>query len=293
MNLDLTDLKTIKSLLTYYNVSAQKSLGQHFLIEPDALKQMLAAASLSKADFVVEVGPGFGVMTFPMADLAGRVLAIETDKKVLSILKALGSGYPNLDILPSNILKLDSRSIYDRYKTWSKVKKGKTSYKLVSNLPYYITSAILKLFLETDLPPDVMVVMMQREVAERIVAEPGELSVLGISVQFFGKPEIIAQVPKTSFWPKPEVDSAIVRITPFKQHPYKIDNVRLFFRIVKAGFGEKRKQLHNSLSGGLWLENDLVNETLTEIGIDPAIRPQDLSLEEWSKIYHRFKELVK
>ncbi|MFA5010169.1 MAG: 16S rRNA (adenine(1518)-N(6)/adenine(1519)-N(6))-dimethyltransferase RsmA [Patescibacteria group bacterium] len=291
--IDLTDLKTIKSLLTYYNVSAQKNLGQHFLIDPEILDKMLAAAELSKGDFVVEIGPGFGVMTLPMADLAGRVLAVETDKKVLEILKALGSGYSNLDILPSNILKLDSRYIHDRYKTWAKVKQGKTSYKLVSNLPYYITSAILKLFLETDLPPDLIVVMVQKEVAERIVAEPGELSLLGISVQFFGKPELISLVPRTSFWPKPEVTSAIIRIRPFKQPPYDIDNIKLFFRIVKAGFGEKRKQLHNSLSGGLWLDDTAVQELLEEIGVDPKMRPQDLSLSEWAKIYHRLKQLVK
>ena len=291
--LDLTDLKTIKSLLTYYNVSAQKSLGQHFLLDREALKQTLKAAELTKKDFVIEIGPGFGVLTFPMADLAGRVLAVETDKKVLSILRALGSGYTNLDILPSNILKLDSRYIYNRYKQWSKVKSGKTGYKLVSNLPYYITSAILKLFLETDLSPDLIVVMMQKEVAERIVAGPGEMSVLGISVQFFGEPEIVAQVPRTAFWPKPEVDSAIVRIKPRRQILFEIDNVKLFFRIVKAGFGERRKQLHNSLSGGLWLDDELVITTLEKIKIDPKTRPQDLSLAEWGKIYYQFKDLLK
>lgn len=293
MNLDLTDLKTVKSLLTYYNVAAQKNLGQHFLIDKAALEQMLKAANLAKNDFVVEIGPGFGVLTFPMAELAGRVLAVETDKKVLDILKALGSGYPNLDILPSNILKLDSRYIHDRYTTWSKIKKGATQYKLVSNLPYYITSAILKLFLETDLPPDLIVVMVQKEVAERIVAPPGELSLLGISVQFFGEPEIMAQVPKTSFWPKPEVDSAIIRIKPFKQPPHKITDTKTFFRIVKAGFGERRKQLHNSLSGGLWLDDAMVQQVLLGIGIDPKTRPQDLSLEQWAKIYHQFKTLIK
>lgn len=293
MNLDLTDIKTIKSLLTYYNVTAQKNLGQHFLTDSKALSAMLKAANLSKSDFVVEIGPGFGVLTFPMADLAGRVLAVETDKKVLEILKALGSGFPNIDILPSNILKLDSRYIHDRYKQWSKVKSGKTSYKLVSNLPYYITSAILKLFLETNYPPDVIVVMVQKEVAERIVAGPGELSILGISVQFFGEPEIVAQVPKTSFWPKPEVDSAIIRIKPFKKPPFEIDNQRLFFRIVKAGFGERRKQLHNSLSGALWLEDEVVVAALDELKIDPKIRPQDLDLATWARIYHRFKQLVK
>ncbi len=293
MDLDLTDLKTVKSLLTYYNVSAQKSLGQHFLLDKNVLKQTLKAAELTKKDFVIEIGPGFGVLTFPMADLAGRVLAVETDKKVLEILRGLGSGYTNLDILPSNILKLDSHYTYDRYKQWSKVKSGRTGYKLVSNLPYYITSAILKLFLETDLAPDLIVVMMQKEVAERIVAGPGEMSVLGISVQFFGEPEIIAQVPRTAFWPKPEVDSAIVRITPRKQILFGVDDIKLFFRIVKAGFGERRKQLHNSLGGGLNLDDELVNKALEEIRIDPKTRPQDLTLADWGKVYHQFKEILK
>jgi 16S rRNA (adenine1518-N6/adenine1519-N6)-dimethyltransferase len=291
--LDLTDLKTVKSLLTYYNVSAQKSLGQHFLLDKTALEETLKAADLTKKDFVIEIGPGFGVLTFPMADLAGRVLAVETDKKVLEILRALGSGYTNLDILPSNILKLDGHYIHDLYKQWSKVKSGKTGYKLVSNLPYYITSAILKLFLETDFPPDLIVVMMQKEVAERIVAGPGEMSVLGISVQFFGEPEIVAQVPRTSFWPKPEVDSAIVRIKTRKETPFEIDDVKLFFRIVKAGFGEKRKQLHNSLSGGLWLDDEIVVKTLEGLKIDPKTRAQDLTLASWGKIYHQFKHLMK
>lgn len=289
--LDLTDLKTVKELLTHYNLSAQKSLGQHFLVDAGALRTMLEAAELGKRDFVVEVGPGFGVLTFPVAERAGRVLAIETDKRIIGILKALGSGVPNIDLLPANVLRLNSKELYERYRQWRKVKAGSTHYKLVSNLPYYITSPILKLFLENDTRPDLITVMVQREVAERITAKPGEMSILAVSVQFFGKPELVRTVPRQSFWPKPEVDSAILKITPYPKLPHDIDDVRLFFRIVKAGFGERRKQLHNSLAGGLRLDDKAVRNWLAGAGIDPKTRAQDLSVAQWAKLYHHFKEL--
>lgn len=287
--LDLTDLQTIKSLMTHYNMSAQKSLGQHFLIDREVLDDILNAASLGRDDFVIEIGPGFGVLTLPMAEQAGRVLGIETDQKILSILKSISSGCPNIDLLPANILKIDNQQIYQRYLAWSKAKHKKTSYKLVSNLPYYITSAILKLFLETKHRPDLIVVMVQREVAQRIIAKPGEMTILAVSIQLFGQPEIVRIVPKSAFWPKPEVDSAILKIVPYKKVGHDIDDVKLFFRVVKAGFGERRKQLHNSLAGGLGLEDKLVRNTLAGVGIDPKTRAQDLSLSEWSKIYHKFK----
>lgn len=287
---DLTDLKTVKSLLTHYNMSAQKSLGQHFLIDRQVLDTIIAAAQLTRNDFIIEIGPGFGVLTFPLAERAGRILAIETDKKILKILKALGSGYTNIDLLPANILKIDNRQIYQRYQTWSRTKGTKTSYKLVSNLPYYITSAILKQFLETKYRPDLIVVMVQQEVAQRIVAKPGDLTLLGVSVQLFGEPEIVQLVPKNAFWPMPEVDSAILKIVPFSQIGHDIDDIRLFFRVVKAGFGERRKQLHNSLSGGLHLDDKNVRNLLAGIGIDPKTRAQDLKISEWAKIYHRLKK---
>ena len=289
MNFDLTNLQVIKSLMTHYNLSAQKSLGQHFLVDKDILNNILSAANLGRDDFVVEVGPGFGVLTLPLAEQAGRVLGIETDQKMLNILRALSGGYPNIDLLPANILKLDSQQIHQRYLAWSKTKSRKTTYKLVSNLPYYITSAILKQFLETKYRPELIVVMVQREVAERITAAPGEMSILSVSIQLFGQPEIVQIVPKNSFWPKPEVDSAILKITPYKKIGHGIDDIKLFFRIVKAGFGERRKQLHNALSGGLVLDDQLVRNTLAGAGIDPTTRAQDLSLSEWGKIYHKFR----
>ncbi|AKM84964.1 MAG: dimethyladenosine transferase, 16S rRNA (adenine1518-N6/adenine1519-N6)-dimethyltransferase [candidate division Kazan bacterium GW2011_GWA1_50_15] len=290
--MDLTDIQTVKSLLTHYNLTAQKSLGQHFLIDAGALRTMLEAADLSKNDFVVEVGPGFGVLTLPVAERAGRVLAVETDKKLISILKALSSGTPNIDLLPANVLKLESRQLHDRYRQWSRVKSGRTRYKLVSNLPYYITSPILKQFLETSYRPDLIVVMVQREVAERIAAKPGEMSLLSVSVQFFGQPEIVRTVTKQSFWPKPEVDSAILKITPHPKLPWDVDDVRFFFRMVKAGFGERRKQLHNSLSGGLHIDDKLARNLLAGAGIDPKTRAQDLSVERWVKLYRQLKSTL-
>ena len=291
MTIDLTDLATVKSLLTHYNVRAQKSLGQNFLIDRTVLDDILTATQLTKKDYVAEVGPGFGVLTFALAERAGRVLAIETDRQMLSILKAIGSGYPNIDILPANILRVRDQDLYARYLEWQKVIGRGASYKLVSNLPYYITSAILKQFLETNYRPDLIVVMVQREVAERIVAEPGDLSLLAISVQFFGQPSIVRVVPKTAFWPQPAVDSAILKIVPHAKIPHDIDNISQFFRMIKAGFGERRKQLHNSLAGGLGLDDKAVRNLLAGSGIDPKARAQELTLEQWTKLYHQVKEL--
>ncbi|MEZ4210505.1 MAG: 16S rRNA (adenine(1518)-N(6)/adenine(1519)-N(6))-dimethyltransferase RsmA [Patescibacteria group bacterium] len=287
--LELTDLKTVKSLLTFYNVSAQKQLGQHFLIDKPALEAIVDSANLTKQDYVVEIGPGFGVLTFPLADKAGRVLAIETDKKIIEILKSLGSGYANLEILPSSILKLDNQFLHNKYKAWSKNKTQPTKYKLVANLPYYITSSIIKLFLETDNRPEVISIMVQKEVAERITAEPGEMSLLAVSVQLYSTAEIVRIVPRTSFWPAPEVDSAILKIVPFSKPRFEIDNYKMFFRIAKAGFGERRKQLHNSLSGGLNLDDELIVEILERVGIDPKTRAQDLSIDNWVSLYSELK----
>lgn len=287
--LDLTDLKTIKSLLTYYNVSAQKQLGQHFLIDKESLNEMVAASEISKSDYVVEIGPGFGVLTFPLVEVAGRVLAIETDKRILDILKALGSGYANLEILPTSILKLSSEYLYEKFAAWSKLKGGKAHYKIISNLPYYITSSIIKLILEGDRKPELLCLMVQKEVAERITAAPGEMSVLAVSVQIYGEASIVKIVPRKSFWPAPEVDSAVLKIIPYQKSPYDIDDMRKFFRVVKAGFGEKRKQLHNSLSGGLRMEPSEVDEHLGACGIDPKERPQDLSILQWVSLYNQIK----
>lgn len=283
--IDLTDIRTIKSLLTYYNVSAQKQLGQHFLIDKEALLELVASAELSEKDFVVEIGPGFGVLTFQLTERAGRVLAIETDKKILEILKGLGSTLANLEILPTSILKLDSAYLYNKYLEWSRVRMGETKYKLVSNLPYYITSSIIKLVLEGENKPEVISIMVQKEVAERITAQPGEMSILAVSVQVFGEADIVRIVPKKSFWPAPEVDSAILRIRPYGTPRYDIADMKRFFRVVKAGFGEKRKQLHNSLSGALRIDDAEVVEILNNLEIDPKRRPQDLSLEEWVNLY--------
>lgn len=290
--IDLTDLKTIKSLLTYYNVAAQKQLGQHFLIDREALTDMVSAAEVNKSDYIVEIGPGFGVLTFPLAEVAGRVLAIETDKRILDILKALGSGFANLEILPTSILKLSSAYLYDKFAEWSKLKTGKGHYKIVANLPYYITSSIIKLVLEGEKKPELICVMVQKEVAERITAAPGEMSVLAVSVQIYGEASIVRLVPRKSFWPAPEVDSAILKVVPYKKSPYDIDDMRKFFRVIKAGFGEKRKQLHNSLSGGLRLETAEVDECLLACGIDPKERPQDLSIPQWVVLYNKIKPLL-
>lgn len=274
--MDLTNPKHIKALLSAYRLRAKKSLGQHFLIDEGVLDDIVNAANLSTGDSVLEIGPGLGVLTDRLVKKAGKVLAIEFDEKMIEVLKNIVFS-PNLQIENENVLKFN-------------LGKLPKNYKVVANLPYYITSPIIRNFLEFKNKPQIMVLLVQKEVAQRIVAKPGQLSILGVSVQFYSKPEIINIVPKTSFWPPPKVDSAIIKIEVYKKPIFEVDN-KNFFRIVKAGFGEKRKQLANSLSGGLQLSKEDIIKYLNITGIKENSRAEELSLSQWNDLYQVIKEI--
>jgi len=274
--MDLTNPKHIKALLSAYRLRAKKSLGQHFLIDEGVLDDIVNAANLSTGDSVLEIGPGLGVLTDRLVKKAGKVLAIEFDEKMIEVLKNIVFS-PNLQIENENVLKFN-------------LGKLPKNYKVVANLPYYITSPIIRNFLEFKNKPQIMVLLVQKEVAQRIVAKPGQLSILGVSVQFYSKPEIINIVPKTSFWPPPKVDSAIIKIEVYKKPIFEVDNKK-FFRIVKAGFGEKRKQLANSLSGGLQLSKEDIIKYLNITGIKENSRAEELSLSQWNDLYQVIKEI--
>ncbi len=275
--MDLTDITDIKRTLKAYGAYTKKDLGQHFLVDADALATIVDAADIKKDDRIVEVGPGMGVLTREICKKAKEVVAIEFDKAMVAIVKTSCIKHSNLRVENADILKFDT--------------SGLGQYKLVANLPYYITSAVIRLFLEADNKPEEMVLLVQREVAERICAKPSRMSVLAISVQFYGNPKIVDIVPRTSFFPAPKVDSAIIKIKVYRKPLFDVDS-RLFFRIVKAGFGEKRKQLTNSLTGGLGLNKETTDLLLADAKVNPMARAESLAMIDWYNIYKAYQKLI-
>ena len=270
---DLTDMGTLKRLLERHGIYPNKGLGQHLLISRRALNAVVAAADLSPDDSVLEVGAGPGVLTCELAQRARRVVAVEMDRAVLPVLRETTAGLANVEIIPRNLLEVAPEEVF-----------GDAPYKLVANLPYYITSLILRYLLESANPPRTLVVMVQREVAERLVAGPGEMSLLALSVQFYGTPRIVAYVPATAFYPPPKVDSAIVRVDLHPAPLLDSTTSDRFFALIHAGFAEKRKQLHNSLARHLDDPREAIDRWLAEAAIDPMRRPQTLSLNEWLRL---------
>lgn len=269
----MISLSDIKYICSQYDIMPSKSRGQNFLIDEKIVDKIITASDLNRKDVVVEVGPGLGVLTHELIKKAKKVIAVELDYKIADYLKAEFVGAPNIDIVQGDVLKINLLDL------------GLNShdYKIVSNLPYNITSRFLRVFLEmVDNSPQEMILMLQKEVAERIVAEIGEMSVLSVMVQFYGEPKLLFNVSKESFWPAPQVDSAVISI---KRKTAKLSaDPKKFFRLVKMGFAAKRKQLHNNLAGGLHKTSDEVKRAIKDIGFDEKIRAQDLGVEDWVRL---------
>lgn len=263
-----------KSHLHRLGTRAKKGLGQHFLINRSVLGKIISAAELVPSDTVIEVGPGLGILTGELVKRAGKVIAIEVDPRLASSLQKKLSKFSNLAVINSDVLQVDHAELIDR----------NGNYKVVANLPYYIAAPILRHFLETSLKPSLMVVMVQKEVGQSIVAAPGDMSILSISVQLYGKPTIVDYVPAQSFYPQPKVDSAIVRIDVYTKPAVDVKDTAAFFETVKAGFSAPRKQIRNSLAQGLQLAPEEVAQLLKLAKISPERRPETLSLEEWAKL---------
>ncbi len=282
-------LAQTRRLLRGFDLQARKSLGQHFLIDREVLKLITSAAGLTAADVVMEIGPGLGVLTRELARQSGRVLAIELDSKLAAILGQSLASFNNVAVINQDILQIDPASLLQEQKTGFPPLTGSPfSYKVVANLPYYITSPVLRHFLEASLKPQIMVVMVQKEVAEVIVAKPGQMSMLSISVQFYGAPAIIAYVPAQCFYPAPRVDSAILKIELYSQPPLEVTDKQGFFRIVRAGFSARRKQIANSLAQGLDLPKAQCLSLLGKTSIVPQRRAETLTLDEWAKLWQVF-----
>jgi len=279
--MNLTSVKTVKQILSEYQVRPSRGLGQNFLIDSRTIHKLLGAAQVDQEDTLLEIGPGIGILTQELARRAKHVIAIEKDAKMVEILKETLSGHSNVEIIHGDALK-------QNYKLKTK------NYKLVANLPYYITAPVIRKFLELDVKkPDPapfakkrcgvglrqMTLIIQKEVAQRICAKPPNMSILAVSVQIYAAPKIISYIKKNSFWPQPRVDAAILQITPLSQ-PYALDFHR-FFTVVKAGFKQPRKQLVNNLSKELNLPRQKAEQWLLANDIQPTRRAETLTVQDW------------
>jgi len=278
--IDLTNIQELRNLLYAHHMRPNKAFGQNFLVDRSILLRIVEAAEIHPGDQVLELGAGTGVLTRELTKGARRVVAVELERNMLSLLGETTRNFTNVELIERNLLYVDPADIF-----------GSEPYKLVANLPYYITAPTFRHFLESANPPRLIVVMVQYEVAQRIVAEPGDLSLLGVSIQFYGKPKIITHVPARAFYPAPKVDSAILRIDTKDEIPLTREQRDSFFRLVQAGFSERRKQLHNSLTHGLHRKDMEVRATLLAANIDPSRRAETLSIEDWLRLWHRMETI--
>jgi len=284
-------LERTRQLLHRYELRARKSLGQHFLINSGVLKKITAAADLTPSDIVIEVGPGPGVLTAELIKKAGYVIAVEVDSSMVALLKESFWEAPNLSLITSDILEVDPLELIRQESSrFPESLKTASKYKLVANLPYYITQPIIRHFCEATVKPQSLVIMVQKEVAKNIVAQPGDLSIMAISVQFYGKPQIIDYVPAANFYPVPKVDSAILKIEMYDKTAVEVTSEKNFFKTVKAGFCAARKQVANSLSQGLDIPKAEVVSLMQAAGVNPQKRAEALSLLEWAKLEKVFSE---
>ncbi len=288
-------LYSLKRKLKEYHILPSKGLGQTFLIDKKVVKKVIKAAALQKKDTVLEIGPGLGSLTKEIAEKVRKVIAIEKDRKMCEILKKILKGLPNIEIINEDIL---------RYKLQA------TSYKIIANLPFYIATPVIRKFLESKKPPKEMILIIQKEVAQKICARPPKTNFLAIAVQSYSKPKILGYISKKSFWPQPKIDSAIIKIVP-RLHPAfsgkhggQARQLRIpvsprsrlqrysqcgqvrdkFFRIVRAGFSYPRKQLASNLSNELKLNKKKINSLLIKNNIQPSQRAETLTIQDWIKL---------
>lgn len=263
----------ISYLLKKYGLRPHKGLGQNFLQDPIALEKIVAAAEIQPTDTVLEIGPGLGSLTRYLAASAKSVVAVELDQHLLPPLKAVLSPYDNVRLIHGDILELNPSDVIQE-----------KDYVVAANVPYYITSAIIRHLLESPSKPRRIVLTVQKEVAQRICETPGDMSLLALSVQVYGKPRIVAHIPAGAFFPAPNVDSAVLSIQIYDNPLIPTELLDTFFQLIKAGFSQKRKTLRNSLSAGLAISPAQSAELLTQADIDPQRRAETLSIGEWSKL---------
>ena len=268
-------------ILQKYHFNFQKKYGQNFLIDTSVLDRIITAAEITKEDCVLEIGPGIGTMTQYLAERAGAVVAVEIDQNLIPILKETLAAYDNVTVIQDDILKVDVRKIVEE-------KNGGRPIKVVANLPYYITTPIIMGLFEKHIPLKSITIMVQKEVAERMQVGPGtkDYGALSLAVQYYAKPEIVANVPPNCFIPRPNVGSAVIRLTRYEEPPVKTGNEEKMFALIRASFNQRRKTLVNGLTNapGLGLTKEQVTEALEQMGLPATIRGEALTLEQFASL---------
>ncbi len=266
-------------LLQKYQVQPKKSLGQNFLVDPNGLNKVVQAAKVSSEDTVLEIGAGLGSLTYLLAQQSRQVVAVELDTRLIASLREALAGFTNVTICEGDMLKLSPDVLIDAER-----------YVVVANIPYYITSALIRHLLEANHKPTRMVLTVQQEVAERILARDGKMSLLALSVQVYGKPELKARIPAGCFYPPPEVDSAVLSIELYQEPLVPSGSLDLFFKLAHAGFAQKRKTLRNTLATGMNESPAWAEKLLTAAGIDPQRRAETLSMQEWKQLVEAYQQ---
>lgn len=267
-----------RQILRQHGLRPKQSLGQNFLSDDNILARIVESAGVSGEDDVLEIGPGVGHLTRHLARAARRVVAVEVDDRLMPVLQEQLADAEDVTLVHGDILEQNPAKWF-----------GDDPYKVVANVPYYITGAILQHLLDDDSRPQLMVMTLQKEVAQRIVAEPGEMTLLAVSVQFYGRPQIAGEIKAGAFWPRPDVDSAILRIDLHQAPPLPPQEQDAFFRIVRTGFSQKRKQLQKNLRALGFKRRELM-ALLPQAGVEPQRRAQTLSVEEWLAVYRTLSQ---
>ena len=270
----------ISALLRKYNLRPRKGLAQHFLVDDSWLIKVVAAGEILKKDMVLEVGSGLGHLTRYLAQSAGYVVSVEIDKKLIPPLQEVLSIFDNVKIIEGDILTIRADDLLNYFPKSDLF----SSFSIVANIPYHITSLLIRRVLEDFESVKVIVFTIQYEVAMRIIAQPPDMSLLALSVQVYGEPEFISRIPAGAFYPSPKVDSAILRIRPYSHPLIHPSHLNTFFRLANSGFNQKRKTLRNSLSAGLGIPKTQIEQLLLDQGIDPNRRAQTLDIEEWKDL---------
>ncbi len=263
-------------MLEEHQICPSKRLGQNFLVDKEAVKKIIEAADLGPEDVILEVGPGLGTITQELAKRAKKVIAVEKDQNMIEILRTTLKDLKNVEVIQGDIRKINTKYYIPN-----------TRYKIVANLPFYLATSVIRQFLELENPPKEMVLTVQKEVGQRICAKPPDMNILAVSVQIYAKPEIVSYISKKSFWPSPKVDSAIIKITINKKQSTTDQN--LFFKIMKAGFSQPRKQLINNLSKELDLEKEKIQNWLLKNNVQPTQRAETLEVRDWINLTKTFK----
>lgn len=281
----LSNPKRTIEIIQKYQFAFQKRFGQNFLIDTHVLDKIIKAAQITREDCVLEIGPGIGTMTQYLAEHAGRVVAVEIDANLLPILAETLDGYSNVTVIHNDILKMDMKALADEY-------NGGKPVKVVANLPYYITTPIIMGLFESGVPIDNLTVMVQKEVADRMQVGPGskDYGALSLAVQYYAQPYIAANVPPNCFMPRPNVGSAVIRLTRYKEPPVQVDEPELMFRLVRASFNQRRKTLLNGLNNSpeITCTKEMIAAAIESLGLSPSVRGETLSLEQFAQLSNYF-----